>query len=200
MNNLVANQATKTMSSLEIAEITGKNHFHVLRDIKATLNEVGIDASKFGGSYLSPQGKELPCYNLPRRECDLIMSGYSAKYRLAIIDRWIELENAALARPKQNAIEAFNQMVLGQRLFPINATTTGTVIAEDTEMVDRGISRVYYTAEGRIYYYSWVTETGVRINHWAVPKLPEEDRHVRYDRNRIAEAIHLDSLKLTAPN
>ncbi|WP_338756817.1 Rha family transcriptional regulator [Pseudomonas juntendi] len=31
------------MSSLEIAEITGKNHKHVLRDIRKMLNEIGPD-------------------------------------------------------------------------------------------------------------------------------------------------------------
>ena len=92
MNNLILNNAT--MSSLEIAELTGKRHNHVLRDIENVLDEVGIGASKFGSSYLSSQNKQLPCYNLPRRECDLVVSGYVAKYRLAIIDRWQELENA----------------------------------------------------------------------------------------------------------
>jgi phage regulator Rha-like protein len=87
-----------TMSSVEIAKLTNKNHAHVLRDIRNILEEAGIGQSKFGGSYLSPQNKELPCYNLPKRECYLIVSGYSVKYRLAIIDRWTELE-ANIATP-----------------------------------------------------------------------------------------------------
>ena len=94
----VASTETKTMSSLEIAELTGKNHADVLRDIRNVFTEVGIGESKFAGSYLTIQNKELPCYYLPRRECDLVVSGYSAKYRLAIIDRWQELE-AAQVKP-----------------------------------------------------------------------------------------------------
>lgn len=81
-----------TMSSLIIAEITGKNHAHVMRDIRAVLEEAGIDQSKFGSVYLAGNGEQRPCYHLPRRECDLVISGYSVKYRLAIIDRWQELE------------------------------------------------------------------------------------------------------------
>ncbi len=84
----------QTMSSLEIAELTGKNHPDVLRDIRNVLQQAEIGESKFASTYLSAQNKELPCYNLPKRECDLVISGYSVKYRLAIIDRWQELETS----------------------------------------------------------------------------------------------------------
>ena len=91
------NELTKienaTMSSLEISELTNKNHADVLRDIRNVLAEVGIDESKFAGIYIDKANREKPCFNLPRRECDLIIAGYSAKYRLAIIDRWQELES-----------------------------------------------------------------------------------------------------------
>ncbi|MGZ5050460.1 MAG: Rha family transcriptional regulator [Methylobacter sp.] len=91
MNSLSLNQ-TATMSSLEIAELTGKPHDNVLKDIRKVLAEVEIDAVKFYGVYLGGNNQERPCFNLPRRECDLVIAGYSAKYRLAIIDRWQELE------------------------------------------------------------------------------------------------------------
>ena len=83
---------SKTMSSLEIAKLTGKEHSKVTQDIERILNEAKIGHAEFRASYLSPQNKELPCFNLPRRECDLVVSGYSVPYRLAIIDRWQELE------------------------------------------------------------------------------------------------------------
>ena len=75
---------------LEIAELTGKNHKHVLRDIRKILNEIGIDESKFGLIFLDSYNREQYCFNLPRMECDLFVSGYSAKYRMAIIKRWQE--------------------------------------------------------------------------------------------------------------
>lgn len=93
-NQLIPNTLSgiPTVSSLEIAEILGKEHSHVMRDIKNTLEQAEIGASKFGDSYISAQGKSLKCYLLPRLECDLVTSGYSVKYRLAIIKRWYELE------------------------------------------------------------------------------------------------------------
>ncbi len=89
-----------TMSSREIAELTGKEHKHVLDDIRRVLNEVKIDSAGFSAQYKDSTGRSLPMFNLPRRECDLIIAGYSAKYRLAIIDRWQELEQGQFAIPK----------------------------------------------------------------------------------------------------
>jgi anti-repressor protein len=88
-----------TMSSLEIAKLTGKNHADVLRDIRETLGQAEISLSKFAAVYLNSRNQEQPCFLLPRRECDLVISGYSVKYRLAIIDRWQELERATPAAP-----------------------------------------------------------------------------------------------------
>ena len=82
-----------TMSSLEIAKLTGKEHRNVLEDIRKVLKEVEIEPAEFSAGYKAGNGQVQPCFNLPRRECDLIIAGYSAKYRLAIIDRWRELEN-----------------------------------------------------------------------------------------------------------
>lgn len=81
-----------TMSSREISDLTDKEHSKVVADIKRTLNEAGIDDAEFSGIYTDSMNRKQAIYNLPRRECDLVISGYSVKYRLAIIDRWQELE------------------------------------------------------------------------------------------------------------
>ena len=75
---------------LEIAESTGKTHDNVLKDIRRILSEVEIDLVQFNAIYLDVYKREKSCFNLPRMECDLVVSGYSAKYRLAIIKRWQE--------------------------------------------------------------------------------------------------------------
>lgn len=81
-----------TMSSREIAELTGKHHAHVMRDIRAMLEQVGEGQSKFGSTYFDAQGKERDCYNLPKNLTLTLIAGYRADMRLKIIDRWIELE------------------------------------------------------------------------------------------------------------
>ncbi|WP_246350170.1 Rha family transcriptional regulator [Bartonella fuyuanensis] len=94
MNNLVNTQTTLTMSSREIAKLCDKRHDNVRRDIKQMLEELYPVGGllKFEGTYLDKQGKSQNCYNLPKRECLILVSGYSTVLRAKIIDRWIELE------------------------------------------------------------------------------------------------------------
>jgi phage regulator Rha-like protein len=94
----------RTMSSLEIAELTGKRPADVHLDIERILEECEIDYGNFRSEYKAKNGQTYKCYNLPRLECDLIVSGYSAKYRLAIIKRWHELEKAFENPPRTDII------------------------------------------------------------------------------------------------
>lgn len=80
------------MSSIELSSLTGKNHADVRRDIENTLSNAEIDFSRFADVSKNYNNQKVKIYNLPRRECDLVISGYSVKYRLAVIDRWHELE------------------------------------------------------------------------------------------------------------
>lgn len=86
--------APVTMTSREIAELTGKNHADVLRDIRNMLEVLKKDASIFAGIYHDAYGREKPCFNLPKRETLILVSGYSTELRARIIDRWQELEAA----------------------------------------------------------------------------------------------------------
>lgn len=87
---------TDRISSLEIAELTGKQHAHVMRDIRSLLVQ-GVSQSNFGlSSYKQPQPrggyKEIPCFKLTKKGCLILASGYDALLREKIINRWEELE------------------------------------------------------------------------------------------------------------
>jgi phage antirepressor YoqD-like protein len=103
MLQLANSNTALTMSSLDIANLTGKNHSDVKRDIMNTLSQADLDPSKFAHTYNDAQNRSQPCYLLPKRECDLVVSGYSVKYRLAIIDRWQELESNQFKLPQSFA-------------------------------------------------------------------------------------------------
>jgi Rha family phage regulatory protein len=110
------NGGTPAISSLEIARITGKRHDHVMRDIRIILEEAEIGLPRFGESYLNAQNKPQPYYLLPKREALLVASGYSVKFRLAIIDRWQELEE------KSSAPALTEKQELLKRLIAISTT------------------------------------------------------------------------------
>lgn len=84
-----------TMSSREIAELTGKQHFHVKRDIENMLSELGKDPSSFGCIYLDTRNRKQEEYHLPRREVEILLTGYSIPLRAKVIDRLHELEEQA---------------------------------------------------------------------------------------------------------
>jgi len=84
----------KTMSSLEIAELTGKEHRNVVADIKNVLEQAGIKGADFLAPFKMESGQSTTVYNLPKFECDLVVSGYSVRYRALIIKRWHDLETA----------------------------------------------------------------------------------------------------------
>lgn len=102
LNMLINTITSATMSSREIAELTGKEHRNVLRDIRTMLTELYGEAGlpSFEHTQINHQnGQSYPIFNLPKRETLILVSGYSVTMRARIIDRWQELE-AHQARPE----------------------------------------------------------------------------------------------------
>jgi phage antirepressor YoqD-like protein len=86
-----------TMSSREIAELTGSTHDNVLKTIRA-LAERGI-VSGNDTPYVHPQnGQTYREFRLNYRDTMVVVSGYSVDLRARIIDRWQQLE-AQIAQP-----------------------------------------------------------------------------------------------------
>lgn len=100
MNTIISASKAQTMSSRDIAELTGKRHDHVMADIRKMLSDLNLHAPEFSGVYKDQQLIERPCFNLPKRETLILVSGYSVAMRAKIIDRWQELESAAPTIPQ----------------------------------------------------------------------------------------------------
>lgn len=83
------------MSSREIAELTGKRHDHVMRDIRRMLAELEITTPTFGGSYQDDTGRVLPCFFLDRDLTETLITGYNVKLRHRVIKRLGQLEQQA---------------------------------------------------------------------------------------------------------
>ena len=92
--------AAQTMSSREIAELTGKEHRNVMRDIRVMLVELHGEGGllSFERTYRHPQnGLNYTEYHLPKDLTITLVSGYNVQMRHRIVTRWMELESAQVS-------------------------------------------------------------------------------------------------------
>lgn len=96
------------MTSLDIAEVTGKEHRHVLRDIRNEMDELGeeISQSIFGQStYTNERGREYPCYTMGRKGAMQLALKYDPQTRYKVIERIEQLEKEkSLMSPTELAL------------------------------------------------------------------------------------------------
>ena len=85
-----------TMSSREIAELVGKEHKHVMRDLRTLKEQLG---ELFGGVvqfWTHPQnGQAYDEFVLDKDTCLTLLLGYDAVARMKVVKRWQELESKA---------------------------------------------------------------------------------------------------------
>ncbi len=125
--SLVINtQAGATMSSLEIATVTGKRHANVIRDIKIMLDQLDKEELSFESSYLGGNNKELPCFELDRLHVECLLTGYSIPLRMKVLERLQELESInKLGYNPNNEIEVLQQLLI-----------TKQTLAQQAEMIE----------------------------------------------------------------
>ena len=127
-DQLMSAQTEQTITSLEVAELTGKRHDQVLRDIRnivSQLDEIALH-NFVGGSYKDAQNQERPMFNLTKEGCLCLVSGYDANLRMKIINRWKELEQHYVQQPQQATIQ--------DKMFFINAVAEGLRLNEPSRL------------------------------------------------------------------
>jgi phage regulator Rha-like protein len=106
----------KTMSSLEMAELAGRNHKDLLRSIRSM--EAAwekVTGRKFSLSeYIDSTGRPLPCYNFNYEESMYIASKFDDETRAKLTIRWAKLETGQAApiyqQPKQEQLTIKDKM------------------------------------------------------------------------------------------
>ena len=102
------------MTSLQIAEITGRRHTDVMRAIRNMEPAwEKVSERKFAlAEYQDEQGKPRPCYSLNKEECLYIATKFNDEARAKLIKRWKELEEQH-QKPSvpQNYLEALKSLV-----------------------------------------------------------------------------------------
>lgn len=114
MNEISTIVDDERMTSLQIAEITGRRHTDVMRSIrKMEPAWEKVSERKFAlAEYQDEQGKPRPCYSLTKEECLYIATKFNDEARAKLIKRWKELEEQH-QKPSvpQNYLEALKSLV-----------------------------------------------------------------------------------------
>ena len=95
------NQLEKTLTSLEVAEMVGREHNEVLKDIRRIIGQLGkgnLPQSYFQEStYVNSQNRTMPRFLLTKKGCELYstrMTGEKGtQFAVAYIERFNEMEN-----------------------------------------------------------------------------------------------------------
>ena len=134
------------MTSLEIAELTGKNHFDLMRAIrKMEPAWEKVNGCKFAlVEYKDAKGELRPCYQLTKTECLYIATKFNDEARARLVLRWETLERQELERrqqlclPSPKKILALADEIVGESLRLLNEdaedTLTATQVAKTFNM------------------------------------------------------------------
>jgi anti-repressor protein len=96
LNLQINGTAEQTMSSREVAELTGRRHDQVLRTARE-LVEQGVTQSVETRYRHEQNGVEYPEHRLCKRDSLVLVARLSPEFTGRIVDRWMELEAAAPA-------------------------------------------------------------------------------------------------------
>ena len=146
LKNTQVGNDTQHMTSLEIAEVTGKQHKHLMRDIRNMEPAwEKVTQSRFGlSTYKDSTGRTLPCYSLSKTECLYIATKFNDEARARLVLRWETLERQELERqqqlclPEPRKILALADQIIGEGLRVLNEEAenclTATQVAKTFNM------------------------------------------------------------------
>ena len=133
------------MTSREIAELTGKQHGHVRRDIENMLEELELLTDGYIQFWTDPQnGKSYPEYALDRELTETLLTGYSAKLRRKVIARWHELEE----KPSHN--------------IPTSLSAALRLAADQSEQIEAQQAQLAIAAPKVAFVDRYVESVGLR--------------------------------------
>lgn len=144
MSNIINAATAATMTSREIAELTGKRHDNVMRDIRtmlADLVQVGLLNSEEGyiQNWTDPSnGQTHAMFALPKDLTITLVSGYSVAMRHRIVTRWQELEADGADPVKAlNDPAALRHVLLGYTEKVLALESRVDVLTPKAEALDR---------------------------------------------------------------
>ena len=128
------------MTSLEIAEVTGKQHYHLMRDIrKMEAAWEKVNGTKFGlVDYRDSKGELRPCYSLNKMECLYIATKFNDEARAKLIIRWQQLEQERMMQKcvrkllvTDEDVKNEAERIIGREIVSFNKHSDGCITARD---------------------------------------------------------------------
>lgn len=90
---MLEGSTTITMSTVDIADRTGKEHRHVMRDTRNMFKQLGLAEGGYAQTWTHPQnGQTYDCFHLPKDLTVTLITGYRADLRYKVVKRLEELE------------------------------------------------------------------------------------------------------------
>lgn len=125
MDSKVTINTDKTITSMEVAEMVGKEHSKLLRDIRTyteQLNEANLGLVDFfqESTYIDKKGETRPCYNVTKKGCEFIAhkltgikgTAFTARY----INRFHDMEEELKPKsPAEMLVVYANQLLENER-------------------------------------------------------------------------------------
>ena len=143
IQNLQAMGAQR-MTSLEIAEITGKQHKNLMRDIRnmeaAWEKTCGLKFELTSRTISQPNGgtRIVPYYSLNKMECLYIATKFNDEARAKLVIRWQQLEQERLMHQGIRHLLVTDQdvmheaeMIIGRTLISFNQHADGCITTTD---------------------------------------------------------------------
>ena len=139
IQNLSATGA-QSMTSLEIAQVTGKNHFDLMRAIrKMEPAWEKVNGCKFAlVEYRDQKGELRPCYSLTKTECLYLATKFNDEARAKLVIRWHQLERQRVAQKCVRKLlvtdeDVMNeaQRIIGRTIVSFNKNADGCITASD---------------------------------------------------------------------
>jgi anti-repressor protein len=143
MNELTSFNEQATMSSREIAELTGKEHKNVLVDCdKLNANYLNLNMAEISAmetEHPTVQGRKIRQYLLTKMQTMDLMTGYNTELRIKVNRRWEELEKAQGAIDFNNAehVLMLAQNWATEQKKRIEAENKAKELAEDNKLKEQ---------------------------------------------------------------
>jgi len=148
------------MSSRDIADMTGKRHDHILRDIDKLVADLSpnLGAGYKSTTYEDANGVPRRMYEMDKEATLCLVAGYDVSVRMKIIKRWQELEQGSKPKLPQTFSEALR------------------LAAEQAEMIEEQERQLALAAPKVAFVDEYVDASGLK-SFRQVAKLLEAKEH-----------------------